>query len=64
MTIATPKAPKNVLKADYNSPIFEELGFPTDTNTLYRETVGCMLHAAELMGMPHRIQSRWGGHIA
>jgi len=50
------KAPKNAQKADFNSPIFDELGFPTDPNNLYRETVGCMLHAAELMGMPHRIQ--------
>ncbi len=47
--------PKNV-PTELNSPIFEELGFPTDPNNLYRQTVGSMLYAAELMGMPHRIQ--------
>ena len=57
-TAAAPKtkSAKNTLKADFNSPIFDELGFQPDPNNLYRQTVGCMLHAAELMDMPHRIQ--------
>ncbi len=49
------KLPKNV-KLDFTSPIFDELGFPTDPNNLYRQTVGSMLQGAELMGLPHRIQ--------
>lgn len=37
-------------------PIFEELGFPTDPNNLYRQTVGSMLHAADTMGLPHYLK--------
>lgn len=47
---------KNTLPDNYHSPIFDELGFPKDPHNLYRETVGCMLYAAELMGLPHRLQ--------
>ncbi|MFZ4573527.1 MAG: Glu/Leu/Phe/Val family dehydrogenase [Phycisphaerales bacterium] len=39
-----------------NHPIFEELGFPTDPNNLYRQTVGSMLHASDLMGLPHYLK--------
>ncbi len=59
-TLAKPPSPmqkpKNVPPASYNSPIFDELGFPTDANNLYRQTVGSMLYASELMGLPHRVQ--------
>ncbi|MBY0112981.1 MAG: Glu/Leu/Phe/Val dehydrogenase [Phycisphaerales bacterium] len=48
--------PKNTPPANYNSPIFDELGFPQDPNNLYRQTVGSMLYAAELMGLPHKVQ--------
>ncbi|QOJ01820.1 MAG: Glu/Leu/Phe/Val dehydrogenase [Phycisphaeraceae bacterium] len=47
---------KNAPKADFNHPIYDELGFQTDPNNLYRQTVGCMLHAADLMNLPHRVQ--------
>lgn len=40
----------------FYSPIFDELGLPSDPANLYRETVGTMLHAAELMGLPHELQ--------
>jgi glutamate dehydrogenase (NAD(P)+) len=37
-------------------PIFDELGFPTDPNNLYRQTAGCMLQAADLMNLPTRLK--------
>ena len=37
-------------------PIFDELGFPTDSNNLYRQTVSSMLAAADLMNLPHHLQ--------
>jgi glutamate dehydrogenase (NAD(P)+) len=41
---------------EYKHPIFDELGFPTDPNNLYRQTVGSMLQAAELMDLPHELK--------
>lgn len=37
-------------------PIFDELLFPTDPNNLYRQTVGSMLQAADLMNLPHYLK--------
>jgi len=37
-------------------PIFDELALPTDPNNLYRQTVGSMLHAADVMDLPHYLQ--------
>ena len=37
-------------------PIFDELGFPKDPENLYRQTVGSMLQAADLMKLPHHLQ--------
>jgi len=37
-------------------PIFEELGFPSDAHNLYRQTVGAMLQAADLIKLPHQLQ--------
>src|SRR5262245_36559086 len=37
-------------------PIFDELAFPTDPNNLYRQTVGSMLRAADVMGLSHELQ--------
>ena len=56
-TIAAP-APKvkNAQPKDYNSPLFAELGLPSDPNNLYRQTVGCMLYGAEVMGLPNYLQ--------
>lgn len=57
-TLTAPAAsqPRVVPPSDYNSPIFEELGFASDPNNLYRQTVGSMLFAAELMGLPHYVK--------
>ncbi len=38
------------------SPIINELGLPEDPDNLYTQTVGVMLHAAELLGLPHEVQ--------
>ncbi len=49
-----PQSPSN---ADLlKHPIFDELGFPTDPNNLYRQTVASMLAAADLMNLPHHLQ--------
>jgi len=53
-TIASPS--KSLQTGEFNSPIFDELGIAPDPNNLYRQTVGCMLHAAEVMGLPHYLQ--------
>jgi glutamate dehydrogenase (NAD(P)+) len=37
-------------------PIFSELGFQLDPNNLYRQTVGSMLQAADLMDLPHHLK--------
>jgi glutamate dehydrogenase (NAD(P)+) len=37
-------------------PIFDELGFQTDPNNLYRQTVSSMLQAADLMNLPNRLK--------
>ena len=47
---------KNVPPREYTSPIYEELTFPTDPNNLYRQTVGSMLYAADLMELPHYLK--------
>jgi glutamate dehydrogenase (NAD(P)+) len=50
----TPFIPKN--GETVNHPIFDELQFPTDPNNLYRQTVFCMLQAADLMNLPHQLK--------
>ncbi len=52
MTTATAVAPQ-VPTVEDSHPIFDELGFPSDPNNLYRQTVGSMLHAADVMGLHH-----------
>ena len=37
-------------------PIFDELGFQQDPNNLYRQTVSCMLQAADLMNLSHHLK--------
>lgn len=50
------QAPRKQTGEVYYNPIFDELGFPSDPANLYRETVGAMLQAAELMGLSHELQ--------
>lgn len=50
-------ASNGVLARESNThPIFEELLFPKDPDNLYRQTVGSMLHAADVMEMPHYLK--------
>jgi hypothetical protein len=37
-------------------PVFDELGFPTDPDNLYTQTVGQMLHAADKLNLQHRVR--------
>lgn len=37
-------------------PVFDELGFPKDPDNLYLQTVGTMLHAADLLDVPHGVK--------
>lgn len=54
-TIAAPA--RSAMPAQQDShPVFDELLFPTDVNNLYRQTVGVMLHAADVMGLPHYLK--------
>jgi len=48
--------PKNAPSKDFKSLIFDELGFQSDPNNLYRQTVGSMLYAADLMKLPHYLK--------
>lgn len=38
-------------------PVFDELGFPKDPDNLYLQTVGTMLHAADLLGVDHGVKT-------
>jgi glutamate dehydrogenase (NAD(P)+) len=49
------KSTKSV-KASETDPVFDELGFPKDPDNLYRQTVQVMLHAAEVLELPHWIR--------
>lgn len=51
---ATPAA--KPAPAAERDPIFDELGFPTDPDNLYLQTVDTMLHAAELLDLRHRVR--------
>lgn len=54
-TVAAPARPAATAQQD-SHPVFDELQFPTDLNNLYRQTVGVMLHAADVMGLPHYLK--------
>ena len=41
---------------EFDHPIFHELSLPLDPNNLYRQTVGSMLQAADLMNLPHQLK--------
>nr|HRJ50027.1 Glu/Leu/Phe/Val dehydrogenase [Phycisphaerales bacterium] len=60
-TLASPPAatharPKNTPPSNFSSSVFEECGLPSDPNNLYRQTVGSMLYAAQVMDLPHEFQ--------
>ena len=43
MSTATPPSEPTVTTTDTRDPVFDELGFPTDPDNLYTQTVGQML---------------------
>lgn len=55
-TVAKPSALRPPLPDGQRNPVFDELGFPKDPDNLYLQTVEVMLHAAEVMGLPHRVK--------
>ncbi len=57
-TSQTEKLPDSVVTGvgDARDPIFDELGFPTDPDNLYLQTVAQMLKAAELIDLKHRVK--------
>lgn len=52
-TTATQEAVPSI---NNRNPVIDELGFPSDPNNLYLQTVSTMLHAAETIGLPHRVK--------
>lgn len=54
-TVAAPTRPAATALQD-SHPVFDELQFPADLNNLYRQTVGVMLHAADVIGLPHYLK--------
>jgi glutamate dehydrogenase (NAD(P)+) len=42
--------------ADRDLALYRELSISEDPNNIYRQTVSCMLEAAELMNLPHEIK--------
>jgi glutamate dehydrogenase (NAD(P)+) len=53
-TPARPEAAPTITKADES--LFEEVGLPNDENNLYTQTVSTMLHAADVVGLPHYLK--------
>src|SRR5262245_30865397 len=52
-----PTKPRNNRSAGERDPLFDELGFPKDPDNLYTQTVQVMLHAADVLEMPHWAKS-------
>ncbi len=40
----------------FDSPVFDELGMQRDPDNLYLQTIDAVLHAAEILEMPHHMQ--------
>ncbi|MBX3378273.1 MAG: Glu/Leu/Phe/Val dehydrogenase [Phycisphaeraceae bacterium] len=47
---------KNGRAPGERDPVFDELGFPKDPDNLYLQTVEVMLHAADLLEVPHGVK--------
>lgn len=55
MTTA-PAKPATDLNQAARDPVMEELGFPTDPDNLYLQTVSTMLEAADVIDLKHRVR--------
>ena len=40
----------------FGSPVYDELGMERDPDNLYLQTIDAVLHAAEILGLPHHVQ--------
>ena len=56
MSTATPPSETTLNASEQRDPVFDELGFPTDPDNLYTQTVGQMLTAAEAINLQHRVR--------
>ena len=56
MSTATPTSASPASTTATRDPVFDELGFPTDPDNLYTQTVGQMLTAAEAINLQHRVR--------
>ncbi len=54
--MTTAQTPASNVISEARDPVFEELGFPTDPDNLYTQTVGVTLRAAELLDLRHRVR--------
>ncbi len=43
-------------RQNLGSPVFDELGMERDPDNLYLQTIDAVLHAAEVIGVPHHVQ--------
>ncbi len=53
MSKATIVAPS---RQQFGSPVFDELGMERDPDNLYLQTIDAILHAAEILELPHHVQ--------
>ena len=54
--MSTTAVSNSIAHAGDQTAIFEELGFPKDPDNLYLQTVGTMLHAADIIELRHRVK--------
>ena len=54
--MSTTAVPATAVKPVDQTAIFKELGFPTDPDNLYLQTVGTMLRAADIIELRHRVK--------
>ncbi len=56
MTTTVSRSSSSPASTPARDPVFDELGFPTDPNNLYLQTVEVLLKAADLINMPHGVR--------
>lgn len=54
--MTTAAKPNASVTPSTRNPIFDELGFPTDPDNLYLQTVEVMLNAADMIDLKHRVK--------
>ncbi len=54
--MTTAQTPASEVISGTRDPIFDELGFPTDPDNLYTQTVGTVLEACDMLDVRHRVR--------